>query len=403
MTRRATLALLCVLVVPPLQASHTYRWAHASVQPTVEVDGRTERMSAALERVPDCIQERMSLVGAHVVVIGARPPASHPMFAQVARDFLTRGWRLLAAPFVRVQGRAYPFEQVAFVRRGARGLGRTPLFTRWLPLTGRGEQTILHEYGHLVAFSLAIAGDADFYERWAWNSPHPLADAISPRSETVKQQEWFARAFADFYESDATRARLPEDVHNYLARLEDEVHRGVHDDRFLELARLTSRNRYLTSARQTGERLLPAELAGALRDRGAWGLGFYGQLWYAVQSRAAQARFGSLVEPLEARRQQLLDEGSIERADLLHLRESCGDLGDAPLCRAVRKHRSRVETWHPCLGAPIEGCLVSYGPTTEMLDRELPPELAPFPWLETERHRELALGRLRQRPESIIE
>ncbi len=390
--------LLCALASSPGHSAHTYKWVEPFVALEVDPDRRTERIVAALERVPDCIQERLNLAGAHVTLIGASPPKQHPMHRQLARDFLTRGWRVLAAPFVRIQGRAYPHERSAFVRRGARGAaGRSRLFTRWIPLTGRGEQTALHEYGHLVAFTLGIAAGSDFHALWARHSPTPIVDALSPRNEGVKKHEWFARAFADFHESDISRARLDDDLRDYLRTLEEDVHRGAFDDHVLELARLSSRNPYLAAARTVGERLLPAQLAGELRDRGAWGLGFYGQLWYSIQSTALRERHGSVYELLEERRERLVANGLVERAGLVHLSETCGDLAQAPLCRTVHENRARIEIWHPCLGTPIEGCLVSYGPTEALLERELGSDGPRYPWVTAERHRDIAIGRLPQR------
>lgn len=393
MTRRlAAATLFCALLVAvPGHSEHSRDWVEPAVTLEVESDRRTERILAALERVPDCLQERMNLLGAQVIVIGLAPPADHPMQPRLGRDFYTRGWRLLAAPFVRVQGRAYPLAQTAFVRRGARGVGRSALFTRSVPLTGRGERTALHEYGHLVAHALAIADETEFFTLWARHSPRAVVDALSPRSEPVQQQEWFARVFAAFYESDEESERLAGDVRDYLTRLESAVHRGDHDARVLELARLTSRNPRLSAARAVGERLLPAGLAGELRSRGAWGLGYFGQLWYSIQSSSSRARHGSAFELLDQRRARLVDAGVVERREEVHLRETCGDLGSTPLCRAVHEHRSRIELWHPCLGPPLDGCLISFGPTAALLERE--PDGEGYPWVAAERHREIALGR----------
>ena len=395
--------LATAAVAQPVAATeHTYGWVSPFVVMNVAEGRRTERILEALERVPDCVQERLSLIGSHLIVMGPRAPKDHHLRRQVNRDFLASGWRVLGAPFVRVQGRTYPLEQIAFVRRGASGpIGRSTLFTHWIPLTGRGEETALHEYGHLVAFALAVASTTEFYVLWAANSPPPVTDALSLRSEAVKQQEWFAREYERFYRSEASRAALSADVRSYFETLELRIHGGEYDGRFLELARLSSRNRYLKAVRESSRRLLRAETVRELNAVGAWGLGFYGQVWYTLQSATARREKGAAIDTLARQRRELVETGVIADESQMHLRETCGDLSDSALCRAVRRHRSRLETWHPCLGSPVEGCLISYGPSDHLLASDPDPVVAEFPWMSADRHRELALGRVRLRAAPI--
>jgi hypothetical protein len=386
---------------PAEPVTHTFDWVEPALTLDVEPGRRTARIAEALERIPDCIHERMRLVGARMTVIGTRAPRDHPLEAQADKDFLLSGWRLLAYPFVRVQGQTYQLAQEAFVRRGGRGpLGRSRLFTRWVPLTGRGEETALHEYGHLVSGALALRSSTELFVLWARHSPDPITDTVSIRSEGTKQEEWLARGFERFYRSEKSRSRLPEDIRSYFQRLESDMHRGRYDPRLLERARLSSRNPQLARAREIGQQLLPGSLAGELRQAGAWGLGYFGQLWYTIQSESMRAEKGSAFELLERRRQELVRTEAVARAEDVHLRETCGDVSAAPICESVRRNRSRVEIRHPCLGPPIQGCVISYGPGDALIAERGDDGGPPFPWLSVERHREIALGRERQRAAS---
>jgi len=380
-------------------AEHTYEWVAPALELDVEPGRRTARIQAALERIPDCVHERMRLVGARMTVIGTRAPHEHPLEVQANHDFLFRGWGVLALPFVRVQGQAYQLHQEAFVRRGGRGpVSRSRLFTHWIPLTGRGEETALHEYAHLLSGALGLRSSSEFFALWARHAPNAVTDTLSIRRESTKQEEWFARMFERFHRSDAARDRLPDEARRYLEVLEADIHRGRYDPRFLELARLSSRNPQLAAARELGQRLLPAQLAGELREAGAWGLGYFGQLWYAIQSEAMREANGAAFDLLAEQRQRLVGSGAVTGADEVHLRETCGDVSQSPICESVRRHRSRIEARHPCLGPPVRGCVISYGPGEALLTGRS--DAATFPWLSAERHREIALGRERQRAAS---
>ena len=145
---------------------------------------------------------------------------------------------------------------------------------------------------------------------------------------------------------------------------------------------------------------MPAQLAGQLREAGAWGLGYFGQLWYAIQSEGMREAKGAAFDLLAQQRLELVRTGVVASADDVHLRETCGDVSESPICESVRRHRSRLEIRHPCLGPPVRGCVISYGPRSALLTDSADPGGAPFPWLSSERHREIALGRERHRTAS---
>lgn len=373
--------------------AHTFDEVEAHLVVRVKEDRRLERIRASLERVPDCVQERLNLLGAHLSVIRYRAPKEHDRRAEINSDLLAKGWQHLLWPVARIEGMTYPTQAEAFVRRGPRGpVARNRFLSRFVRPAFRSEETALHEYGHLVSFALGLSSLAEFYAVWARHSPNAVEELFLRGNEERKQQEWFAKLFERFYRSEQSRERLPPRLLGYMSALEADVHNGRYDDRLLELSRRTSQNRYLESARELGALLLPREVYRQLRQRGAWGLEFYGQRWYAIQSEAKRLELGSVTELLNEQRARLVAEGAFSAMEQIELNEVCGDISETSICRAVHRYRAREELWHPCRGRRSQGCVVSYGPTLKALDEWSEQRRLSYAWLPTERHERIARG-----------